>query len=378
MCSRAARIFCAILKRQAHLAHYPPVSAPDSRSVRSSSSQAQAFKLDRLVGPVVSIGCSFVIFPSLRISASMKTSIRISSKEAWRKAHTFLNLHRWKGTQMNLSEIQPAVHSAKPALELISLAKLSPEMARRSLRALLLANPNHFGRISGNSFKAVLGIREDTTYEGLACVSYDPRSEQLKATIDIHRTSGFSMAGWLDGSVEPDGSVEYVRFYVSCDGGSSWRDQGLRAVKVFDAPGPKSIRHEVAVGIAPARTFSFMQNLPLVRAILSWNSPPPSDTPDWTPVWGNVVEAQVAETSFFPIGGPAAGANPHARDECACATGQDTAGGDPIARSTVVSHGRDRGAAAPPGRGLEPSFAGFRASAWDMEGSGTQIRKDIA
>jgi hypothetical protein len=67
----------------------------------------------------------------------------------------------------------------------------------------------------------------------------------------------------------------------------------MRALNVLDTPGPKPLEYIVSVGISPAQTFCFMQNLPLARAILSWNSPPPADSPDWTPVWGNVVDAQI-------------------------------------------------------------------------------------
>ena len=49
----------------------------------------------------------------------------------------------------------------------------------------------------------------------------------------------------------------------------------------------------MSVGISPAQTFCFMQNRSLGRAILSWNTPPLADSPDWTPVWGYVVDAQI-------------------------------------------------------------------------------------
>jgi hypothetical protein len=182
---------------------------------------------------------------------------------------------------------RPIAPSTQPALELIALAKLSPEMARHNLRALLLANPNYFGNVTGSSFKAVLNIQQDTAYESIGCVGYNPQLEQLRATINIKQNSGYS------GDICTGGSEEYVRFYLSNDGGATWQDQGLRAINVFDTPGPKPLESSVTLQISPKEEFCFIQNLPRVRVILSWNSPPPAGAPNWTPVWGNVVESQI-------------------------------------------------------------------------------------
>ena len=192
---------------------------------------------------------------------------------------------------MNLPHGKPIAASTRPALELISLARLSPELARRNLRALLLANPNYFGNVTGSSFKAVLHIQEDTTYERLGCFGYSPELKQLRATITINQTEGYS------GNIRANGSEEYVRFYLSSDDGKTWQDQGMTAVNVFDAPGPKPVEHAVALEIDPEEEFC-IQNLPKVRAILSWNWAPPAGAPNWTPVWGNVLDAQIRIEDF--------------------------------------------------------------------------------
>ena len=188
---------------------------------------------------------------------------------------------------MNPPLKQPVAPSTKPALELIALARLSPEVARQNLRALLLANPNYFGNVTGSSFKAVLNIHEDTTYESIGAIGYDPQLERLRAIINIKRSRGYS------GDITTRGSEEYVRFYLSYDDGSTWYDQGSRAFKVFDSPGPKPLEFAVTLQITPRNKFCFVQHLARVRAILSWNSPPPAGAPNWTPVWGNVVESQI-------------------------------------------------------------------------------------
>ena len=207
---------------------------------------------------------------------------------------------------MNLSQVRTTVQSAQPALELISLARLTPEHARHNLRTLLLANPNYFGKITGSSFKAVLKIQEDTTYESISCVSYNSQFEQLQATVSINQNIGYS---------SPEcryGSDEHVRFYLSYDDGSTWLDRGLRTVNVYDMRCRKPLEYRVSVGIGPAQTFCFMQNPPLVRAILSWNSPPPAEMPEWTPVWGNVLEIQIQIPEFrlFRLSHPDSGVSP--------------------------------------------------------------------
>ncbi len=185
--------------------------------------------------------------------------------------------------------------SAQPALDLISLARLSHELACENLRALLLANPNYFGNVSGSSLKAVLNIKGDTAYESITSVSYCPRLEQLRATIKIKQESGYSL------DIGAKASLEYVRFYFSYDDGSTWQDQGLSAVNVFDTPGPKPLVNLVTLQINPEEDFGFIDKLPLLRAILSWNSPPPPSTPDWIPVWGNVVDTQIQFDGPKPV-----------------------------------------------------------------------------
>jgi hypothetical protein len=194
-----------------------------------------------------------------------------------------------KGMEMNSLEGISVAPSTQPALELISLARLSPEVARKNLRLLLLANPNHFGNLTESSFQAVLGIREDQSYESIGCIRYSRKLERLRASIKIKQDSGYS------GNSRTNGSKEYVRFYLSYDGGTIWQDQGSLAIDVFDVPGPKPLEYAVTLPISPEEEFWLFQSLPKVRAILSWNSPPPAGAPDWTPVWGNVANAQAFE-----------------------------------------------------------------------------------
>ncbi len=81
---------------------------------------------------------------------------------------------------MNKKPSKPSGAAAKKTADKISLAKLAPEIARKNMKALLLANPNYFG------------------------------------------------------------SQEFVRFYLSYDNGATWQDQGLTNFTVYDVAGRRA------------------------------------------------------------------------------------------------------------------------------------------
>jgi len=207
-------------------------------------------------------------------------------------ATSCLEIHGLRGTDMNSPAVSLFAPSTRPALELIALAQLSPEQARKKLRALLLTNPNHFGKIPASSFNAVLKIQEDTTYECISRTGYDPGCEQFCALIEIKQTLGYSSDAVIHGT-DKRGSEEFVRFYLSYDGGSNWLDQGMRSVNVCDSHLSRPAVYEVNLLIVLAEDSHGVKFPPKVRAILSWNSAPPAGAPNWTPVWGNVVESDI-------------------------------------------------------------------------------------
>jgi hypothetical protein len=188
---------------------------------------------------------------------------------------------------MNTPAVKISAPSRQPALELIALAQLAPDLARHKLRALLLTNPNYFGKIPPSSFSAVLNIQEDTTYESISRLSYDPETDQLSAAIDVKQTVGYSS------EILVQGSEEFVRFYVSYDGRSKWHDLGMRSVTVANAPQPRPFAYEVALQLVSEEELTLRSIQPKIRAILSWSTPPPAGEPNWTPVWGDVAEADV-------------------------------------------------------------------------------------
>jgi hypothetical protein len=162
---------------------------------------------------------------------------------------------------------------------------------RKKFKALLLANPNYFGNLSESPFKVVLPISGDTYYEELACVGYHPQQQRLEAVAYIYQPSGYGT------DVCGHGTTEYVRFYLSFDNGATWQDQGMTSFQAYNIPqgteGAKRLEFAVSLPVSPTRKLCFLNPLIRVRAILSWNNPPPPNQPNWTPVWGNVRDATI-------------------------------------------------------------------------------------
>ena len=169
----------------------------------------------------------------------------------------------------------------------IAVKPIGPEQERAKFRELLLVNPNYFGNLKVSKFKAVKPKKNDTSYEELKCVGYDPHVEQLHAVVHIKKDYGYG------GDICSTGSPEYVRFYIDWDNDGNWIDVGMARFTAYNLPGDKPLEYSVTLDIDPKEKHCTVENLPKVRAILSWYDPPTPDDPDYPPVWGNVMEARI-------------------------------------------------------------------------------------
>jgi hypothetical protein len=178
---------------------------------------------------------------------------------------------------------------SKPEIAAAKLQAFPTE--RDSFKFLLLSNPNYFGNLEGSAYKEALKINFNTFYEELACLGYHPQQRQLEGVIYVYQPSGYS------GDICEPGSQEFVRFYLSYDGGITWQDVGLTSVQVHDIPegtkGPAKLEYAVSLPVNPKRKFCTASPLIRARAILSWNNPPPANAPGWIPIWGNVRESVI-------------------------------------------------------------------------------------
>jgi hypothetical protein len=162
---------------------------------------------------------------------------------------------------------------------------------RATFKSLLLANPNYFGNLLETPFTPVLPISGNTHYEELACVGYQPQQERLEGVVYIYQPSGYGT------DICGPGTPEYVRFYLSFDNGATWQDQGMTSFQAYNIPegteGAKRLEYAVSLAVDPKRKFCLFNPLIRMRAILSWNNPPPANQPNWPPVWGSVREANI-------------------------------------------------------------------------------------
>ncbi len=171
---------------------------------------------------------------------------------------------------------------------------------RSGFKVNLLSNLNYYGNLDIKAFgKPVKKIVSSITYEEIKCVSYHPRTKELRTTVHIKNQSGYL------GDHCQSGSYEYVRFYVDYENNGNWEDVGVTSFKIHDIEDHKGLCYGLKLKIKPKITKKCSSDpvLPNVRAILSWNIEPPANTPNYVPVWGNVKEAriQIAPRPQFQI-----------------------------------------------------------------------------
>ena len=170
-----------------------------------------------------------------------------------------------------------------------SAAEVPKERGR--FRALIVANPNYFGNVADSPFPPVVSIKGNTTYEEIKCVGFHPQNNRLDAVVFVKQPFGYG------GDICSAGTPEYVRFYLSFDNGASWVDQGLTSFTAHNVPaaatGGKRLEYAVSLPSTPPKKWCTVPNIILARAILSWNAVPPANTPNHSPVWGNVHDTRI-------------------------------------------------------------------------------------
>jgi hypothetical protein len=180
------------------------------------------------------------------------------------------------------------------------------ERERSQFQYMLAKNPNYFGNIPDSKLTPIYKLHSNTSYEQLTCVGYNPDTANMEATFSVKKSVGYSSN--LCGA----GSFEFVRFYLDFHDGNGFIDQGSVAINVHDIPAEKDCNEKpifpiIYVATLKKKTSKFFHCdkpiLPTLRAILSWTTEPPANSPNWLPVWGNVVNCDVQlKPSFkFPI-----------------------------------------------------------------------------
>lgn len=180
---------------------------------------------------------------------------------------------------------------------------------RTHFQYMIAKNPNYFGNISGSKWKENFKLIADTTFEQLSCVGYNPDTNLMEASFAIKKPHGYG------GSLCTAGSLEYIRFYLDFHDGLGFIDQGSVAVNVHDIPAQEDCAGKTIFPLKYVATLKKKTNkasscekpiLPTLRAILSWHLNPPSASPNWKPVWGNVMDGDIQLKPFWKFPFPKA------------------------------------------------------------------------
>jgi len=151
--------------------------------------------------------------------------------------------------------------------------------------------------------KKIILAKPETKYEELECAGLLYDQDALAATLTVKLPYGYS------GNLCSDGSDEYVAFWLQVwdqiEQMCAWRYMGTVSVNVHDIQGIPEDGLQYAVRL-PADLSAFKDTCSnpkvlKVRAILSWQEPPPINDPNYDPVWGNKVETQIQIRPGLPI-----------------------------------------------------------------------------
>ena len=202
---------------------------------------------------------------------------------------------------------QVATHrSLAPQLTAVHQALASNAGAARDL-------PSTFAGLLPSSLTAkldlaaILGkfleLQSDSTYEELHCVGLHPGLSALVGVFNVKRPAGYL------GGLCTAGSLEYVSFWADWDDNGSFDEfLGSAAVRVHDEPVPAgglSFAVFLPINLAAHAQPCHGPHTARIRAVLSWNTPPPAD-PYLPPHWGSTMDALIQ----LPVGDPKTGQVP--------------------------------------------------------------------
>lgn len=191
--------------------------------------------------------------------------------------------------RFNFAEVKKVAESVKLDPSLMVKYKLDPKFSK------LIENIN-----------VILAEKPNTKYEELHCVGLNYNLDTLVATLTVKLPYGYG------GDLCAKGSYEYIGFWVyvwdnikqSCH----WKYLGTSNVNVHDINNipPEGLQYAVylPVDFSSYRDKCDKPKIIKIRAILSWQVPPPPNNPDHNPVWGNKVDTliQIKPGEYVPEG----------------------------------------------------------------------------
>src|SRR5260221_11772505 len=154
--------------------------------------------------------------------------------------------------------------------------------ARLQFPKLIAKNPNNFGSLPEVTLPSIFPLSNETTFEELTCVGYNPDQGILEAVIQVKQATGY-----LGNECTP-GSFEYIRFFV--DTGTGFVDAGLAAGNVHDLPDSNACAQQAEKRLSYSASISYTPPnsedcdepvLPAGVAILPGQTIPPANEPNF-------------------------------------------------------------------------------------------------
>lgn len=215
----------------------------------------------------------------------------------------YLRIKNSRGDVIHTTEAKVRYGAAKTEAFSIAISEKlidkEVESERVQFKQLIVMNPNYFGTFPEVEIEPIKPMKVNTKYEELRCIGFYPEQDLLEVIIDVKLPYGYK------GDLCSPGSFEYVRFFVDWDGDGDFTDAdedvGIGSVNVHDIPdsngacldSTKPLSYAVTVKTDSKKEKCTSPNLVKVRAILSWDLPPPAGNPNYVPPWGNVIDKWV-------------------------------------------------------------------------------------
>jgi hypothetical protein len=154
--------------------------------------------------------------------------------------------------------------------------------------------------------EVVLAEKPNTKYEDLRCVGLNYDLDTLVATLTVKLPCGYS------GNLCTKGSYEHVAFWAyvwdQIEQECAWKYLGISSVNVHDIKNipPEGLQYAVylPVDLSSYRYKCTKPKIMKIRAILSWQTRPPVNNPNYNPVWGNRLDTliQIKPGEYVPAG----------------------------------------------------------------------------
>lgn len=150
----------------------------------------------------------------------------------------------------------------------------------------------------------ILAEKSNTKYEKLNCVGLNYDLDTLAATLTVKLPYGYS------GDLCSQGSNEYIAFWAytwdTVEQMCSWRYLGTASVNVHDIQTIPSeglvYSVKLPVDFSSYKDKCSTPKLLKIRGILSWQTPPPTNNPNYSPIWGNKVDCIIQLKPQDPVG----------------------------------------------------------------------------